>query len=362
MMNKIKFILVAASVMFAMAFTFSCSAPYEDVPDGDGRGGISSSSGGGGGGNNTQEKAILVSIGYSATHTISSSGEHWFKFVGTGDPVIFETTGDVVDTGIDFYTESSYTDWSSVGGVGSNALLSRSSTVSGTTYFIRVKPHNGTSGTYTFIVTAPTTNIRTNPMPTTVGYSSAHTINSSGTHWFSFQGTGNSVVFETESNVANTSIDLFIGDNTKAILTDNNRIVFSTVSGTTYNIRITSRSGGANGTYTFSVRSGTGDGTSMSSARLVAVGYSSAHTISSSDEHWFSFLGTGDPVIFETTGDVVDTYMRLREEDGWQIAWDDNSGEGYNALINQSTTLGKTYFIQIEPGSGTSGTYTFVVR
>jgi hypothetical protein len=314
------------------------------------------------GGNNTQDNAVLVTVGYSSSFTISQSGQHWFKFAGTDEPVIFETRGDVVDTQMYIWIGdnflSSYGDDNS--GEGYNALCGINPTTSGTTYFIRIETQNSTSGTYTFTVTVPTVNIRTNPIPVTVGYSSSRTIHSNGQHWFSFQGTDNSVVFETTGNVVRTSINFFIGENTSAVLTDNTRISFNTLLGTTYYIRIT----GNSGTYTFNVRNGTGDGTSQTYATPVTAGYSSSHTISQSGQHWFSFTGTGSTVIFETEGNVVDTQMYIWIGNNFLSSYgDDNSGEGYNASISVNpTTLGTPYFILIETQNSTSGTYTFVVR
>jgi hypothetical protein len=310
---------------------------------------------------NPWENAKTVTVGYSSPHTIASSGEHWFKFAGTGEPVIFETTGNVVDTYIAYDTSPGSYLWygNDNNGEGYNALCSFTAT-SGTTYWIRITPRSGTSGTYTFVVTAPTFNIRTNPIAVTAGYSSSHVINSSGQHWFRFQGTGNSAVFETEGNVVNTSISIYIGDNTNTFLTHNNRISVTTISGTEYYVRITSNN---SGTYIFKVRNGSGDGSSGYYAIPVMVGYSSSHTFNlSSDECWFSFMGTGNTVIFETEGNVVDTYIGYDTSPSYLWYGNDNSGEGYNARCSVNTTLGTTYFIRITARSGTSGTYTFVVR
>jgi len=362
------FMSIIAIIALVFAFTACDSGDDSDDNSGSSGGGGSGSSGGtGGGAGSTREKAISVTVGYSSSHTISSSGQHWFKFTGTGDPVIFETEGNVVDTYIWVFEGNS----SGTGihdensGEGSNALCSFNSTL-GTMYFIKIEPRSGTSGTYTLVVTAPTFNIRTNPIPVTVGYSSSHTIISSGQHWFSLQGTGNSVVFETQSNVVDTSINLYIEDSTSSILTDNTRIGFSTVLGTMYFIRVeplSGMSGTKNGTYTFSVCNGIGDGSSQSYAIPVMVGYSSTHTFNlSSDQHWFSFLGTGSTVVFETEGNVVDTFIAVFGTGVPLFNDDDNSGEGSNALYDLNTTLGTTYFISITARSGTSGTYTFVVR
>jgi len=314
---------------------------------------------------NTQSNAILVTVGNTSSHTISSNGEHWFKFVGTGDPVIFETTGDVVDTYMTVVTGSIHlylnTPCDDNSGEGSNALCSFTTT-SGETYWIKVTARSSTSGTYTFVVKSPTSNLRANPIMVSVGNSSSHTIFSNGTHWFIFTGTGERVFFETEGNVVNTNMGIYIGDNISSSYSNGNNkgINFITVSGTTYYIKIT----GNSGTYTFNVRNGTGDGSSRYNAIEVTNGYSSSHTITSSGETWFIYSGTGNMVTFKTIGNVVDTYITVNVEGSyWSSDYsDDNSGDGNNALCSFTTKSETNYWIKVTARSSTNGTYTFVVE
>jgi len=365
--------VLAACVLFFAG----CSDIERDDDDSGGGGGNSSSrgnssgSGGGGVSGSTRDKAISVTVGNSYSHNISLNGEYWFKFAATGDPIIFETTGNVVDTYMEVYrdngtsvhsTGGSYDDNS---GEGSNALVSYTSTTSGSTYFIRITTRNQTNGTYSFVVKQPTANIRTNPITVSLGNSSSHIINASSTHWFKFEGTGARVFFETESNVVKTSISIFAESNTSSSYSNANPISFFAVSGTTYYISI---SGNA-GTYTFNVWHGDGDGSSRYNAKTVTVGNSSSHNISLNGEHWFTFFGTGNPVTFETTGNVVDTYMEVYRDNGTSVysaggSYDDNHTTGnLNARVSYNpATLGATYFIKITQRQSTQGIYTFVVE
>jgi len=328
--------------------------------------------GGEGGGNtpgSTRNNSILVAVGYSSSHTISSSGEHWFRFVGTGNPVILETRGNVVDTYMQVYQgdSASYYSWTSPdnnSGEGTNALISNSTTM-GTTYYIRITAQSNTNGTYTFVVTAPTTHLRANPITVSVGNSSSHIISSGGEHWFRFTGNGNRVFFETAGNVVTANMNIYIGESVSSSFsrsTNNPGINFYTIPSTIYYIRIT----GNSGTYTFNVKHGTGDGSTRYYAKDVTIGYTASHTITSSGEHWFIYQGTGNPVTFKTTGNVVDTYMQTYQGDSTSYySWmspDNNSGDGNNALISGSTTVGTTYYIRITTQSNTYGTYTFVVE
>jgi len=265
-----------------------------------------------------------------------------------------------VDTYITYYEgDSSWPGSDDNSGDGSNALCSFT-TKSGETYWIKVTARSSTNGTYTFVVKSPTSNLRANPINVSIGNSSSHTIFKDGTHWFKFTGTGERVFFETEGNVVNTSIRIYIGDNTSYLYYKGNDkgINFITVPGTTYYINIT----GNSGTYTFNVRNGTGDGSSRYNAIEVTNGYSSSHTITSSGEHWFIYYGTGNSVTFKTTGNVVDTYITYYEGNSSWPGSDDNSGDGNNALCNFTTKFGETYWIKVTARSSTNGAYTFVVE
>jgi hypothetical protein len=373
-MKKLQIFSVLTAYILALGMVFvSCEIGGPGNKEGSDNNSAGNSSGGAG---STRNNAKTVTVGYSASHTISLKGENWFKYEADGNAVIFETTGNVVDTYMEvykdddtsvYYTGSRYDNDS---GEGSNALCSYTSTASGSTYFIKITTRNQTSGTYSLVVKQPTANLRTNPIAVSLGNSSSHIINGGSTHWFRFNGTGSRVFFETKGNVVRTSISIFAGDSTSSSYNSGSYnsnadpISFFTVSGTMYYISIT----GNAGTYTFNVRSGDGDGSSRYNAKTVAVGYSSSHNINLSGEHWFTFFGTGNPVTFETTGNVVDTYMEVYKDNDTSVyytgsRYDNDSGEGSNAKVSYNpSTSGSTYFIKITQRQNTQGSYTFVVK
>jgi len=354
----IKVIVIVAMIGFLIP---GCGLLMDNNSDGTG----GSSGGGKKTPGSTKDNAIPVTIGNFSSHTISSSGEHWFKFAGTGNPVIFETIGKVVDTYMrvwDNYDTNWTTEWDDNSGDGANALCSLVTT-SETTYWIKITANSSTSGTYTFVVKEPTSNLRANPISISVGSSSAQTIYKDGTHWFIFTGTGDRVFFETDGNVVDTNLRIYIGDETWSSYSKLNGykgVNFFTVSGTTYYINIT----GNSGTYTLILRNGTGNGSSAYNAEEVSIGFSNSYTITSSGERWFIYNGTGNRVTFKTTGNVVDTFMRVWDnyDTNWTTEWDDNSGDGNNALCTLITSSEKTYWIRITAVSSTNGPYTFIVE
>jgi len=358
MRNKKAFFTGLLVFLLAIGLVLGSCLTRSEEEEGEDSGGTG---GGTASGNSTKEKAITVTAGYSATCTISTSGENWFKFIGTGDPIIFETEGDIVDTNIDVDDGSWWgAGWSDNDGDGNNALVSLTSQV-GTTYLIKITAKNGTKGAYTFVVKEPTSNLRSNPINVSVGNSSSHTIYKDGTHWFRFSGTGDRVFFESEGNVVRTEITIYVGDTNDVASCkklDNTGINFFTVVGTTYYIKIT----GNSGTYTFIVRNGTGDGSSAYNAIEVTTGYSSSRNITSSGKHYFMYKGTGNNVTFKTSGSVVDTFINVDDNSWWGAGSSDNDGDGNNALVTVLTTSGKSYWIEVSARSSTSGTYTFIVE
>ncbi len=98
-------------------------------------------------------------------------------------------------------------------------------------------------------------------------------------------------------------------------------------------------------------------------ALLVRENNSYTQTIGYNGEHWFKLVGTGsEPVIIETKGDVVDTYMEVEyETTSFYPRSDNDGGEGKNAKLTFNAVSGETYFIKITTRSGTYGAYTFVV-
>jgi hypothetical protein len=155
MKNLVKFFGIIALVLIVGFSIVGCDNPTNDDPGGTNNGGNNNggnNNGGGGGAGSSQEKAIPITVGYSSSHSINQSGQQWFKFVGNGEPVIFETEGNIVDTYMAIWINdswlSSYSDDNS--GAGSNALCTINPTTSGTTYYIRIETRNSTSGTLDF--------------------------------------------------------------------------------------------------------------------------------------------------------------------------------------------------------------------
>ena len=77
----------------------------------------------------------------------------------------------------------------------------------------------------------------------------------------------------------------------------------------------------------------------------------------SSPDVWYSFLGTGNTVVIETfpNGGMTDSRIAVTDACGnASLDSDDDGGTGAMSLISLCTTLGTTYFVEVQ-GYGTTG-------
>jgi len=311
----------------------------------------------------TQNNPRVITLG-TTNHIISNGNEQWFKFNGTGSSIVFETIGNIVDTYIIIFEEKIIaTSWSDDNsGDGYNALYAINTTF-GLPYFIKIETRNNTYGSYNLVVTEAISNIRTNPMIITTGSTLKQTIIGGyiGQHWFKFIGTGENVIFESIGNVVNTNIELYIEDETRAVFSNNKKISISTVIGKNYFIKIYSLN---SGTYSFNIINGIGNGKEMSFSIPIEIGHNSFYTVNElGEEYWFSILGTGNTIVFETQGNTINTFISIFPETNTAAtSWTDNdSGEGLNAKFTLNTTYGILYFIKVESYFTLSGSYSFIV-
>lgn len=108
-----------------------------------------------------------------------------------------------------------------------------------------------------------------------------------------------------------------------------------------------------------------------STAYSIAVGDSFQGSLTVGDRDWVEIeLVSGEDYSFELqgatsgAGTITDTYLRLFDSSGSQIAFDDDSGAGFEALIESfSASYTGTYYISAGSfGDNTGGTYTLVTQ
>lgn len=83
----------------------------------------------------------------------------------------------------------------------------------------------------------------------------------------------------------------------------------------------------------------------------------------SNDSIWFEFFPQSNAIYTISTGSKTseDTYLTIYDEQYNVIAFDDDSGEGRNALIDIYLLQNKKYYIKANKYNNTSGTFTTVV-
>ncbi|NGZ26866.1 MAG: hypothetical protein G8345_08250 [Magnetococcales bacterium] len=87
---------------------------------------------------------------------------------------------------------------------------------------------------------------------------------------------------------------------------------------------------------------------------------------SSGDQDWWRVLLSANTSYLFSMGAAnassLDTYLRLLDNSGSQITYDDDSGDGYNSLISYTPTSSGTYYISAQGYSSSTGDYTLSVN
>lgn len=156
-----------------------------------------------------------------------------------------------------------------------------------------------------------------------------------------FDENGNSIIKDDDSGVG-----------------QNARIIQHLIVGKTYKIKVR-RYGNGYGTTALIIHKKdiiTELGKSYSSA-------SSGERTYSYDSIWFEFTPQSNSIYTISTGSKTseDAYLTIYDEQYNVIAFDDDSGEGRNALIDIYLLKDKKYYIKANKYNNTSGTFTTVV-
>lgn len=105
----------------------------------------------------------------------------------------------------------------------------------------------------------------------------------------------------------------------------------------------------------------------VTTGATIAVGGTVSGTLETGPDHdWFRIdLAAGQTITINldgTGGTPPDTYLRLRNSAGTEIAFDDDGGPGYNSALQFTATAAGTYFIDVGSfGDSESGTYQLSV-
>ncbi|NGZ26949.1 MAG: hypothetical protein G8345_08675 [Magnetococcales bacterium] len=87
--------------------------------------------------------------------------------------------------------------------------------------------------------------------------------------------------------------------------------------------------------------------------------------ISGDQDWWRILLSANTSYLFSmeaTNSSYLDTYLRLLDDAGIEISYDDDSGDGYNSLISYTPTSSGTYYISAQGYSSSTGDYTLSVN
>jgi len=309
--------------------------------------------------------------GVWADGTVSASGEQWFKFTATASTnYIHASFGTLTSMYVQVYNSSNFT-------VGTQANITSSSSTkyisrdvtNGQTYYIKVTPYSGSSGTYQITFNASSTP----PSPTTTltaGVWADGTVSSTGEQWFKFTATSSThyihASFGTLSSSYGMNVQVSglsnIGTWTTRLYSGTTYTSLSVSSGNTYYIKVTPYDSSYTGTYQIAFNTSSTPPIKLpSNATMLTADTWVDGTVSSTGEQWFKFTATSN------TQYIHASFTSLNSSSGIivQVYSSSGSTDGYWTNLNSSSTStpprtvisGQTYYIKVTPYSGYSGTY-----
>ncbi len=336
----------------------------------------------------TAQAITVTSSLQSQIHTLHSGTDYdWFRFYGISGRTYSFFSGGSIDTAVAIWNDGATTllvnDDNS--GDGNNFFLQY--TPAATAYYkVVVGSVPGATGTYVFgylyvgadsyesdntAATAVSINV------SSILQNQAHSLhNISDVDWFRFNGyTGRDYTFYSTGDV-NTRIYLYQDDGTTLIDTDDNTgdglnflLEFTPTANAYYKFRIDSPSAVEVGLYTLYYSYGADpdgfepDDSASAYTAFTVYTYDvyQIHTLhNGTDQDWYRFEGiAGMTYTFWSTGNT-DGIIYLYQDDGTtQLAYDDQSGDGNNFLLDFTPTTTAYYKLKVVGYYGAIGLYNF---
>jgi hypothetical protein len=320
----------------------------------------------------SQSDAQELIIGSSIEGSLGYGEEIWYRIrAGQTSFLTIETTGET-DTYLEIYdSQNIIIMQDDDGGERVNARVDFY-VRSGANYFIKLRGYNNTiAGQYY---------IKANymPMPTatelTIGTPYTGRLSAGEDHWFSVRNNRSGIIVVETSGNTDTYLDVYNNSYTYVLSNDdggegkNARIEIPVNANQTYYFKLRPYSRNASGSYRIVARfeqyvaQPVIDDTSVESlppdtekntdrSRSVSVDMEEEKQVifygGLNESRWYSYEIKDEEsnLIIRTTGNL-NTFLYLYDSLGNQLTRDDNSGEGYNALISKTLEPG-IYYIEI---------------
>jgi hypothetical protein len=305
------------------------------------------------------QNAQELRFGTHVSGNLNSGAEIWYSLKPTESGfVIVEVTSEM-DTYLEFFNaQRELLAEDDDGGEGYNAKLEIFAE-SGKTYYIKVRGYDsGDTGPFRVIATSK-------PLPAardlSFGNFLSGTLSSGEEQWYRVRTTQAGLVtvetsggVDTVMEVYNSSWQLLEGDDDSGE-DYNARLEILTESNQSYYYKVRGYSSDDTGSYRILASFETiqtENNTERSRAITLRLGESfSVFLLSASESRWYVYnLTRSAPFVVQTRGNM-DTLLFLYDSNGNQIADDDDSGEGNNAMVSQRLNPG-TYYIEVRSYSG----------
>jgi len=299
-----------------------------------------------------------------ADGSLTENGEQWFSFNATAaDRFIHAYLGSLKSLDVQVY-DSVGTEVGKPATLNSSTPYISRTVTTGQTYYVKVKPYNG-SGTYRIACTATSTPPSIIPPPSVTALTADTWENGNlpqnGEQWFSFTATATTQFIHASSGTLSSIIvqmynasGVTVGD--EATLSTSNPRLYDVTVNSVYYIKVTS-SYSSKGTYKIGF-----------SAKVFPIGVTPVAltenawadgNLPQNGEQWFSFTATANPqYIHAFFGDSIGdlSWIDVQMYDSNSVAVGNKSEMYFNKkYISQTVTSGSLYYIKVT--STSKGTY-----
>jgi len=318
----------------------------------------------------------------------STVSEQWFSFTAPAATTYIHFLPDTLtNVSVQLYDNNGTPVGSSASLNRGTASASRSTNVSGTTYYILLKPYSSSySGAYKIAYgnssTQPAITVPSGTIPelTADEWTDGNITTAGGEQWFKFKATGTSHYIHFlpgtgTGALTSVYVRLFIlagtnvGDTSNLDSSTHSANQTGLTANTDYYIKVTPYSTTGSGTYKIGFNTTTStpkvtpspvpstDFTSLTFGK-----FSDGNIATTNGEQWFKFTSTvtGSQYIHFNTGTLSDVNVQLYTDDGRLLGSRTNLYSS-NLYTSRTVTNNNIYYIKVTPFNSYSGTGTFKI-
>ena len=316
-----------------------------------------------------------INPGQVASDRLDSGDSHYYEFdAQRGRTYTIETYAEF-DSYLELLDDTEYRiDSDDDGGSGSSSMIQWTADYSGT-HFIVVRGYDDDDeGSYELFLTVPDPDDHggdfANATSINVGGRADGSIGEGDEDYFVFDARrGNAYILETDAGF-DTYIELYDEDEYRLASDDDggedsaSRLMWLAGYSGEHYLKVRGYGSGSAGRYrlTLTLVEPDDHGNSMRSATRVGGNDEVAGTILEDEEDFFRIeVRRGRSYVFETEANF-DTYIKLLDDSGSEVGYDDDGGQGGGSLLRWTAPSSGDYFVVVRGyGSGSTGIYRLLI-